>query len=93
MHSLPTCSGVEPCHAAFCCNHLPLHTQVRRNVVLVYELLDEIIDYGFPQSSSSEAVKEFVLNEPIIVKGPVRQSMCAFSCTLNPATQMCSSEC
>lgn len=32
----------------------------------------QVIDYGFPQSSSSEALKEFVLNEPIIVRGPVR---------------------
>lgn len=32
----------------------------------------QVIDYGFPQSSSSEALKEFVLNEPIIVRAPVR---------------------
>lgn len=31
----------------------------------------QVIDYGFPQSSSSEALKEFVLNDPIIVRGPV----------------------
>jgi hypothetical protein len=34
----------------------------------------QVIDYGFPQSSSSEALKEFVLNEPIIVRGPVRRT-------------------
>ena len=34
----------------------------------------QVIDYGFPQSSSSEALKEFVLNEPIIVRGPVRMA-------------------
>ena len=44
---------------------------VRKNCVLVYELLDEVIDNGFPQSTSSEALKEYVLNVPIIVK-PVR---------------------
>ena len=41
---------------------------VRKNCVLVYELLDEVIDNGFPQSTSSEALKEYVLNVPIIVK-------------------------
>ena len=41
---------------------------VRKNFVLIYELLDEVIDYGYPQNSSSEALKEFVLNEPTILK-------------------------
>ena len=44
---------------------------VRKNFVLVYELLDEVIDYGYPQNSSSEALKELVHNEPTIVKPPV----------------------
>ena len=41
---------------------------VRKNFVLLYELLDEIIDYGYPQNSSSEALKEFILNEPTVVR-------------------------
>ena len=49
---------------------------VRKNFVLIYELLDEVIDYGYPQNSSSEALKEFVLNEPTILK-PVS---CYFAC-------------
>jgi len=40
---------------------------IRKNFVLVYELLDEIIDYGYPQSTSTDALKMFVLNEPIPV--------------------------
>ena len=52
---------------------------VRKNFVLVYELLDEIIDYGYPQNSSSEALKELVHNEPTIVKPPVSFYSC--SCT------------
>lgn len=44
---------------------------VRKNFVLVYELLDEIIDYGIPQNSSSEALKEFILNEPTVVRSAV----------------------
>ncbi len=45
---------------------------VRKNFVLIYELLDEVVDYGYPQNSSSEALKEFILNEPTIIK-PVRR--------------------
>lgn len=45
---------------------------VRKNFVLVYELLDEVIDYGFPQSSSSDALKEFVLNDPVLIRPTVR---------------------
>lgn len=45
---------------------------VRKNFVLVYELLDEVIDYGYPQNSSSEALKEFILNEPTVVRSSVR---------------------
>ena len=41
---------------------------VRKNFLLVYELLDEVIDYGFPQNSSSEALKEFVLNDPTVLR-------------------------
>ena len=41
---------------------------VRKNFILIYELLDEIIDYGYPQNSSSEALKEFILNEPTVVR-------------------------
>ena len=44
---------------------------VRKNFVLIYELLDEVIDYGYPQNSSSEALKEFVLNEPIVIRNTV----------------------
>lgn len=44
---------------------------VRKNFVLLYELLDEVIDYGYPQNSSSEALKEFVLNEPTMLKPSV----------------------
>ena len=45
---------------------------VRKNFVLVYELLDEVVDYGYPQNSSSEALKEFILNEPTVVRSSVR---------------------
>ncbi|KAL4442926.1 hypothetical protein ABPG77_008417 [Micractinium sp. CCAP 211/92] len=55
---------------------------IRRNFLLVYELLDEIVDYGFPQNSSTERLKQFVLMEPMIVKP--RLPVCASSWLRGP---------
>ncbi|EXC16659.1 AP-4 complex subunit mu-1 [Morus notabilis] len=40
---------------------------LRRNFVLVYELLDEVIDFGYVQTTSTEVLKSYIFNEPIIV--------------------------
>ncbi|XP_078432610.1 clathrin adaptor complexes medium subunit family protein [Wolffia australiana] len=40
---------------------------LRKNFVLVYELLDEIIDFGYPQITSTELLKSYVFNEPLVV--------------------------
>ncbi|KAH9611227.1 hypothetical protein KSS87_018043 [Heliosperma pusillum] len=40
---------------------------LRRNFVLVYELLDEMIDFGYTQTTSTEVLKSYVFNEPIVV--------------------------
>jgi AP-4 complex subunit mu-1 len=40
---------------------------IRKNFVLVYELLDEVLDFGFPQQTSTEVLKQFVWNEPVAV--------------------------
>ncbi len=41
---------------------------VRRNFLLIYELLDEVLDYGFPQNSSTERLKQFIAMEPVVVR-------------------------
>eukprot|EP00815_Leptocylindrus_aporus_P005039 CAMPEP_0116055166 /NCGR_PEP_ID=MMETSP0322-20121206/3240_1 /TAXON_ID=163516 /ORGANISM="Leptocylindrus danicus var. apora, Strain B651" /LENGTH=240 /DNA_ID=CAMNT_0003538707 /DNA_START=1 /DNA_END=723 /DNA_ORIENTATION=- len=41
---------------------------IRKNFILLYELLDEMIDYGFPQVTQTENLKAFVYNEPIVVE-------------------------
>jgi AP-4 complex subunit mu-1 len=41
---------------------------LRKNFILCYELLDEMIDYGFPQVTRTENLKSFVYNEPIMVE-------------------------
>ncbi|KAB1221908.1 AP-4 complex subunit mu [Morella rubra] len=40
---------------------------LRKNFVLVYELLDEVIDFGYVQTTSTEVLKSYVLNEPIVI--------------------------
>lgn len=34
---------------------------------MLYELLDELLDYGYPQVTQTENLKAFVYNEPIVV--------------------------
>ncbi|KAI7749566.1 hypothetical protein M8C21_021933, partial [Ambrosia artemisiifolia] len=40
---------------------------IRKNFVLVYELLDEVIDFGYVQTTSTEVLKSCVFNEPIMI--------------------------
>lgn len=40
---------------------------LRKNFILVYELFDEVLDYGVPQTTTSETLKDFVYNEPVVV--------------------------
>lgn len=40
---------------------------IRKNFVLVYEIIDEMIDFGIPQLSSTEQIKPFVFTEPVLV--------------------------
>ena len=39
---------------------------IRLNFVLVYELLDEIIDYGYIQTTTTDYLKSYVFNTPIV---------------------------
>ena len=40
---------------------------IRKNFVLIYELLDEILDYGYAQSTTTETLKAFVYSDPVTV--------------------------
>jgi len=40
---------------------------LRKNAILVYELLDEMLDYGYAQSTNTESLKTRVHNEPVAV--------------------------
>jgi AP-4 complex subunit mu-1 len=41
---------------------------IRKNFILLYELLDEMMDYGYPQVTQTESLKAFIYNEPIVVE-------------------------
>lgn len=36
---------------------------IRKNFTLIYEILDEFIDFGFPQYTSTEQIKPFIIND------------------------------
>ena len=40
---------------------------IRRNFILIYELLDEMLDFGYPQITSTEMLKVCIHNEASIV--------------------------
>lgn len=41
---------------------------VRKNFVLIYELVDEALDWGFPQNTETESLKGYVHSEPIATR-------------------------
>ncbi len=55
---------------------------IRKNFVLLYELLDEMVDFGYPQSTSTESLKLCVHNEAQIVESTSPQKLL----NLNPRT-------
>jgi AP-4 complex subunit mu-1 len=48
---------------------------IRKNFILIYELLDEMVDYGYPQITSTEMLKSYIHNEPVIVSATGAQPM------------------
>lgn len=43
---------------------------IRRNFVLIYEILDEILDGGYPQHTTTERLKQCIHNEAVLVEIP-----------------------
>ena len=50
---------------------------LRKNFVLVYEIIDEIIDWGYPQLTSADLIKPFIVSEPI--KLPIQELSMPFN--------------
>lgn len=47
---------------------------IRKNFILIYELLDEMMDFGYPQITSTEMLKNCVHNEANVVASPSSSS-------------------
>lgn len=43
---------------------------IRKNFVLIYEIIDEIIDYGHPQLVATENIRQYTVSEPIQIGQP-----------------------
>ncbi|CAE7254717.1 AP4M [Symbiodinium microadriaticum] len=43
---------------------------IRKNFVLVYELLDEMVDFGYPQTTNTEHLKSCIHNEAVVIEAP-----------------------
>lgn len=39
---------------------------IRKNFVLIYEIIDEMMDFGYPQLTSTEKVKDYIVSPPEI---------------------------
>lgn len=40
---------------------------IRKNFVLIYEIIDEMFDFGFPQLKSTDHIQPFVFTVPIVI--------------------------
>jgi len=48
---------------------------MRKNFTLIYEIIEEAIDAGNPQLVSSELIKPFIVNTPIVINPPKTPSI------------------
>lgn len=48
---------------------------IRDNFVVIYELLDEVMDFGYPQVTDSKILKEFIIQEGTKLKSRPQASM------------------
>ncbi len=67
---------------------------IRKNFVLIYELIDEMVDFGYPQLSLNNQIEKFIVSQPISCtnnKIPrlniLRQNKLNYEYTLIPITE------
>ena len=41
---------------------------IRKNFVLIYEIIDEMIDYGHAQLVTTEHIRQNIVNEPVLLQ-------------------------
>ncbi|MCQ2821620.1 MAG: AP-4 complex subunit mu [archaeon] len=72
---------------------------IRKNFVLIYEIIGEMFDFGYPQLSSTEQIKPFVFNEPVVmmkssnpINSILNKSTTSGESTKKPISQMTDSK-
>jgi AP-4 complex subunit mu-1 len=45
---------------------------IRKNFVLIYEIIDEAIDYGHAQLVTTEQIRQFIVNEPVLLAEQIK---------------------
>jgi AP-4 complex subunit mu-1 len=40
---------------------------IRKNFILIYEIIDEMFDFGHPQSMTTESIKDYIVNTPVMI--------------------------
>ena len=45
---------------------------IRDNFVIIYELLDEFMDFGYPQTTDTKILQEFITQEGQALEGQVK---------------------
>jgi len=60
---------------------------IRKNFILIYELVDEMLDYGYPQTTSTEMLKICVHNEALSVAPTPTATSVLMSMTSNSKTK------
>lgn len=53
---------------------------VKNNFVLVYELLDEILDFGYPQNTETDTLKMYITTEGVKSERAMVGPACVFPC-------------
>ena len=59
---------------------------IRKNFVLVYEIVDEVIDYGYAQSISTEQLRPYIINEAISAENSLFSFVPSFMTNSAPYT-------
>lgn len=59
---------------------------VKNNFVLIYELLDEILDFGYPQNSEADTLKMYITTEGVKSEAAVREDSAKITIQATGAT-------
>ncbi|CAO1613617.1 unnamed protein product [Sympodiomycopsis kandeliae] len=59
---------------------------VKNNFVLIYELLDEILDFGYPQTSETDTLKMYITTESVKSEQAVREDSAKITIQATGAT-------